>query len=53
MVGYLEETVKTIEYPDHREADVAPVVEFAGETDQLVTAFPQRSDPPGWRGKWR
>jgi hypothetical protein len=70
MVGYLEETVKTIEHPEHREPDVAPgreryfrrcgpqrwiraVVEFAGETDRLVTAFPQANDPPGWRGRRR
>jgi len=69
MVGYLEQTMKTIEAPEHREPDIAlgreryfrrggpqrwirVVVEFAGATDQLVTAFPQRNDPPAWRGEW-
>jgi hypothetical protein len=64
MLGYLQETVDTIESPDHREPDQAPgreryfrrggpqrwirvVIEFAGETDRLVTAFPQSNDPSG------
>lgn len=66
MLGYLQETVETIESPEHREPDQAAgrercfrrggpqrwiraVVEFAGEADWLVTAFPQTNDPPGWR----
>lgn len=56
---------KTIEHPELRQDDPRPgrvrlfrrsgperwlrVVEFGGETDQLVTAFPQSNDPAGWR----
>lgn len=25
------------------------IVEFSGETDAIVTAFPQTNDPAGWR----
>jgi hypothetical protein len=30
------------------QAWVRVVVEFAGEFDRVVTAFPQRNDPEGW-----
>jgi hypothetical protein len=31
------------------EAWLRVVVEFGGDSDQIVTAFPQGNDPAGWR----
>ncbi len=64
MSEYLEETMRAVRTPESREAGreryygrggpehwIRVVTEFDGDTDRVVTAFPQSNDPRegGWR----